>query len=126
MPEPAAHDESVTPPVLRPLVRFLRLHVPFCAMRAPHVEFLAKRLQSRYYPAGARIEAPAGLRIVKSGQVRVLAAQTNELGVGEVFAGNAIAARDSLCLELDREGVLGLCNRSEAFRSFVHALQRPE
>lgn len=126
MPQPAPHDESATAPVLRPLVRFLRLHAPFSAMRATHVEFLAKRLQSRYYPAGASIEAATGLRIVKSGQVRVGEAKRHEVGVGGAFTDDAVAARDSLCLELDREGMLGLCSRCETFRSFVHGLKRPK
>jgi signal-transduction protein with cAMP-binding, CBS, and nucleotidyltransferase domain len=96
-------------PMLRPTIEFLKACPPFAALPATQLEFLAKRLQPRFYGRGERIGRQAGLCIVKSGRIALYEGDTREceLGPGALFTperGRATAVADSLCLELDTDG----------------------
>ena len=132
--------EAVAQSVLAPVVEFLRRHAPFDEMASSHIDFLAQRLELKFYAHGELITSPdAGpaLRfyIIKQGHVRGepvvggAPASVWELDVGECFPVGALLARrsvvtelraveDTFCFELPRADFDELVARSHSFRDF--------
>jgi len=132
--------EAVAQSVLTPVVEFLRRHAPFDEMARSHIDFLARRLELRFYAHGEEITSPSAgpaerFYIIKQGQVRGepieggAPAGVWELDEGECFPIGALLARrpvvtllraidDTFCFELARADFDELFTRSHTFRDF--------
>ncbi|WP_018872656.1 DUF294 nucleotidyltransferase-like domain-containing protein [Thioalkalivibrio sp. ALJ16] len=121
---------------------FLGTHAPFDQLEADALDFLIPRLESRFYPRGARITDPeAGpaqrFHIIRQGRIRgetpsedeQLSGKAWELIPGECFPIGALlgrravhtvhrAAEDTVCLELGLEDFDRLRARSRVFNDF--------
>ncbi|WP_019627074.1 DUF294 nucleotidyltransferase-like domain-containing protein [Thioalkalivibrio sp. ALJT] len=121
---------------------FLATHAPFDQIEADALDFLIPRLESRFYPRGARITDPeAGpaqrFHIIRQGRIRgetpsedeQLSGKAWELIPGECFPIGALlgrravhtvhrAAEDTVCLELSLEDFDRLRGRSRVFNDF--------
>jgi Predicted signal-transduction protein containing cAMP-binding and CBS domains len=130
--------------LLAATIEFLRRNHPFSDMESGHLEFLAKRLHTRYCPAGSRIECGdeiggACLLIVKQGIVEIIRATRRSsrlLRPGDSFVippsglrnseGDGVehvAGEDTFCLEVDHDALAELARKSDALRDFLTAAQ---
>jgi CBS domain-containing protein len=119
-------------------IQFLIRYAPFSRMAVADLQFLAEHSRLAYYPVDAVVvDAAAGddgqLHIIQRGHVRsellVNSAGCVVLGPGECFpllnlsaqassAGRFVATEDVFCLELSREHVATLRDRSAPLREF--------
>jgi signal-transduction protein with cAMP-binding, CBS, and nucleotidyltransferase domain len=115
--------------MLQPLVDFLRDCAPFSALPPPQLEFLAKRLQSRYYASGQTVAPRGGLCVVRRGRITLHDRSGATLGTGAMMHGECrgVAASDTLCLELDAEGLDALRRQAPAVAAALteNGTQRP-
>ena len=126
------------PSLIAATIDQLRRHAPFDRMAAEHLEYLAERLQLRYFPAESTIldhtmGAPHQVYVIKQGAVIVGSPQRGgpELALqeGECFplgamvaqrpvSGTYRASHDTFCFELDAEGFRELVRLSPVFHDF--------
>jgi len=137
---PGRDGTKRTPRTFDSTIGFLRRHAPFSAMDSAQLDFLAKRLRPSYYPRGSQVrifDEHAGevLLIVRQGLVvanpvsPLPGASPRRLVPGDSFfleprsahptRGSAFRAEaDTICLELEHEGLKKLLGTSPVFRAF--------
>ena len=134
-------NPSSTPSLLAPILDFLGRHAPFDHMGGAQLDFLAKRLEPRYFAPGEVIVAPANgpaarFHIIKEGRVRGELADGGEgeegaweLVAGECFPIGALLSRrpvhmvqraveETICYTLERKDFDLLLAQSAVFHDF--------
>lgn len=127
MPGTRVRDASPAVTMLQSLIEFLRAHRPYSSIPTAQIEFLAKRLQSRYYASGQPVEPGGGLCIVRRGRIALSGGDDAVLDTGATLPGQCrgIAATDTLCLELDADGFDALGQQAPALAQALGTNGRP-
>ena len=126
MPGTRVREASPAVTMLQSLIVFLRAHRPYSSIPPAQIEFLAKRLQSRYYASGQSVVPDGGLCIVRRGRIELSGDGATVLDAGATLLGQCrgIAATDTLCLELDADGLDALVRQAPALSQALGAAGR--
>ena len=134
-------NPSSTPSLLAPILDFLGRHAPFDHMGGAQLDFLAKRLEPRYFAPGEVIVAPEGgpaarFHVIKEGRVRgeLAGGGEGEEGAWELVAGECFpigallsrrpvhmvqrAVEETICYTLERKDFELLLAQSAVFHDF--------